>query len=261
MKYYDQHLHTYYSPDSTEDFENYLRQTDLPLVSTEHLDYYSPNQGIKDAILDYDSYSEMVRRLNKKYNNRLLKGIEVGFTFKDRLRIEEFLENKEFDIILLSIHHNGKQGFMTLNHETKDLTDHLVEYYDLMLEGITHAPYANVLAHFDYGLRGYDNVRVSDLKKVEDKLKAIFKVIIDQNQAMELNTRSMYRFENAHLYDYAIGLYRSLGGKMFTVSSDAHVAEDYQLKFSDAYSLLRKHGVEELVVFKKQRAQFVPLPD
>lgn len=42
MRYYDQHLHTYFSPDSRETFENYLNLTDLPLISTEHLDFFQP---------------------------------------------------------------------------------------------------------------------------------------------------------------------------------------------------------------------------
>lgn len=261
MRYYNQHSHTYFSPDSTEHFENYLKQTDLPVVTTEHLDFYRPSQKMEDAVLDYDSYVETIQRLNQTYDNRLLKGIEVGFTFEDRHRIEAYLADKSFDIILLSIHHNGGQGFMTLNNDTKDLTEHVEDYYNLMLQGIKEAPYANVLAHFDYGLRGYDDVKVSDLKPAEETLKAIFQVIIEQNQALELNTRSMYAYDNAHLYDYAIGLYKSLGGRLFTVSSDAHVAEDYQFHFSEAFSLLRAHGVNELVVFKNQKAQFVPLPD
>lgn len=261
MKYYDQHLHTYYSPDSIETFENYLKQSDLPVVTTEHLDFYSPEQKIDDVILDYAGYTERIKELNKDYANRLLKGIEVGFTYKNRHRIESYLKGKTFDIILFSIHHNGRENFMQINHDTKDLAMHLDEYYSLMLQGIKLAPYANVLAHFDYGLRGYDDVSISDLKRIEVTLIEILKTIIKQNQALELNTRSMYRFGNAHLYDYIIGLYRSLGGELFTVSSDGHVAEDYQLHFKDAFSLLQKHRVEELVVYQNQRAKRVSISE
>lgn len=261
MEYYDQHLHTYFSPDSNEKFENYLSQTNLPVVSTEHLDFYSSSQNQEDTIPDYEGYSKKINQLNEKYNNRLLKGLEAGFTYADRDRIKAFIADREFDIILLSIHHNGRHGFMKLNHDTKLLSEQLQEYFGLMLEGVKNAPYANVLAHFDFGLRGYDDVKMEDLKTVEDQLSKIFKAIIANDQALELNTRSMYRFGNAHLYDYAIELYQSLGGKMFTVSSDAHVAEDYQLGFFDAFSKLRSHGVKELVVFKDQEPQFVPLPE
>lgn len=260
MQYYDQHLHTYFSPDSKEKFESYLNQSDNYVVTTEHLDYFSDLQRMRDVIPDYATYVKTVDQLNQRYEGRLLKGIEAGFTYKDRYRTKEFIENKDYDIILLSLHHNGRHGFMNLNHHMKDLKIHLEEYFQLMLEAVQNATYANVLAHFDFGLRGYDDVKVEDLLPFEDKLTAIFKTIISNDQALELNTRSMYRYDNAHLYDYAIQLYQSLGGQMFTVSSDAHSVEDYQLRFSDAFDLLANHGVGELVVFQKQEAKFVPLP-
>lgn len=261
MQYYDQHLHTYFSPDSKETFERYLSQSNLPVVTTEHIDFFSPHQSNDDVIPDYDGYAQVIEALNKKYDNRLLKGIEIGFTYADRKKIETFLEGKEYDIKLLSIHHNGRYGFMTLNHDVKDLTTHLEEYFGLMLDAVKHAPYANVLAHFDFGLRGYDNVSVEDLYSSEEVLTNIFKVMVENNQALELNTRSMYRYDNDHLYDYAIDLFKSVGGEMFTVSSDAHVAEDYQLRFDDAFNKLRNHGVSKLVVFKKGQAHFVDLPN
>lgn len=261
MRYYDQHLHTYFSPDSRETFENYLNLTDLPLISTEHLDFFSPLQRADDVIPDYDGYSAKVEELNATYDNCLLKGIEVGFTYADRHRIEEFLVGKDYDLKLLSIHHNGRHGFMTLNHDQKPLDIHLDEYFSLMLEAVQAAPYANVLAHFDFGLRGYDDVQLQELERKEAILTKIFRTMIRQDQALELNTRSMYRYDNAHLYDYAIGLYKQLGGNYFTVSSDAHRASDYQLRFSDAFNMLRKHNVKQLVTFQNSEANFVALPN
>lgn len=260
MRYYDQHLHTYFSPDSIEEFENYLKKSDLPVVTTEHLDYYSSFQNMDDVIPDYEGYSKKIKELNEIYDNRLLRGIEVGFTYPDRHKIEEFMTGKEFDIVLLSIHHNGEHGFMHLNNDTKELNEHLEEYFGLMLQGIQHTPYANVLAHFDFGLRGYDNVTVEELSRFEGILTKILKAMMANNQALELNTRSMFRFGNAHLYDYVIELYRNLGGEMFTVSSDAHVAEDYELHFKEAFEMLKKHGVEKLVVFQNREPHFVDMP-
>lgn len=260
MRYYDQHLHTYFSPDSIEKFENYLDLSDLPVVTTEHLDFYSSFQKMDDVIPDYHGYSEKIEELNKIYNNRLLKGIEVGFTYPDRYKIKQFLEDKVYDLILLSIHHNGRHGFMHLNHDTKNIFEHLEEYFSLMLQGVKNVPEANVLAHFDFGLRGYDDVTIKELQRFESQLTQILKTMIKNEQALELNTRSMFRYDNAHLYDYVIGLYRRLGGEMFTVSSDAHVAADYELQFEDAFSMLRKYDVDKLVIFQNKEPRFVDIP-
>src|SRR5699024_11278825 len=120
-----------------------------------------------------------------------------------------------------------------------------------MLEAVRNAPYANVLAHFDFGLRGYDAVKVEDLHDSEDLLLQIFETMVSNEQALELNTRSMYRYDNDHLYDYAIDLYKSVGGDMFTVSSDAHVAGEYQFGLEEAVKKLRNLDMNLLVVFHK----------
>lgn len=260
MHYYDQHMHTHFSPDSVETFEHYLeRSAGKRLITTEHLDYFSAEQASDDVIPDFEAYSAEIERLNQLYGNRILKGIEVGFTHPDKERIQDFLKGKDYDLILMSIHHNGRYGFMQLGNDDVPLEEQLEEYYSLMLQGVREFKNANVLAHFDFGLRSYE-VSVAELKTIEHKLVEIFETAVQQDIALELNTRSMYRYGNAHLYEYAIDLYRSVGGTLFTVNSDAHVVEDYELRFNDAFDMLREHGVEQLVVFENQQPTFVEIP-
>lgn len=260
MQYYDQHMHTYFSPDSMERFENYLALSDKPLITTEHLDFFSPYQKRDDYIPDFAAYSAEIERLNKLYGNRIRKGVEVGFTAADKEGILDYLKDKDFDLVLLSIHHNGRYNFMKIRNEDIPLPDTLEEYYSLMLQAVQEFPQANVLAHFDYGLRRYD-VSVAELKTVEHKLLQVFETAAQNEIAMELNTSSMYRHENAHLYEYAIDLYLSAGGTMFTVGSDAHRAQNYEAHFPEAFAMLKRHGVEQLTVFQKQEPNFVTIPD
>lgn len=260
MQYYDQHMHTHFSPDSLEKFEHYLSQSDKTIITTEHLDFFSEKQKSDDVIPDFEGYSAEIKRLNQQYGNRILKGIEVGFTYADREKIQEFLKGKDYDLILLSIHHNGRHNFMNLGNDDVPLQENIKEYYSLMLEGVQEFPNANVLAHFDYGLRGYE-VSVDELKKAEDQLVKVFEAVIQNELAFELNTKSMYRHGNAHLYEYAIDLYQSVGGKLFTVGSDAHKAADYEFHFDEAFDMLKRHGVKELVTFQKQEPTVRAIPD
>ncbi|WP_233120428.1 PHP domain-containing protein [Vagococcus martis] len=77
--------------------------------------------------------------------------------------------------------------------------------------------------------------------------------------AFELNAKSFIKYRNKALYEYAIPLYISLGGKLFTLGSDAHVAEDYELGFEEMGSLLKKHGIYELAIYQKQELTNVEL--
>ena len=88
MAYYDQHMHTHFSPDSAESFENYLEQTDGLLVTTEHLDFHDAYNGGVDTVLDYAAYIEKIDALNAVHDGRIRRGIEVGYTPESHARID-----------------------------------------------------------------------------------------------------------------------------------------------------------------------------
>lgn len=112
MGYYDQHMHTHFSPDSAESFENYLEQTDGLLVTTEHLDFHDAYNGGVDTVLDYAAYSDKIDALNAIHDGRIRRGIEVGYTPESHARIMSYLEGKTFDVILLSVHQNGRYDYL-----------------------------------------------------------------------------------------------------------------------------------------------------
>lgn len=197
--------------------------------------------------------------MNETYNGRILKGIEIGYTPGDRNEIRDYLKGKTYDVMLLSVHQNGKYDFMQKEILEQTLEETLEEYYSLMLAAVTDFKEANILTHFEYGLRLYD-VTVADLEKVEPLLLQVFKKAVENNLAFELNSKSMFKYGNAHLYEYGIELYKEAGGTLFTVGSDAHVAADYEAHFVDMFAMLGRHGVEELVVFKNQQPTMVKRP-
>ena len=56
-------------------------------------------------------------------------------------------------------------------------------------------------------------------------------------------------------------LYKSLGGHLFTLGSDAHKVEDYQMAFAQMKDLLLEFGIEEVVLYEAQQAHKVALKD
>jgi len=79
--------------------------------------------------------------------------------------------------------------------------------------------------------------------------------------AFELNSKSIFNYHNYHLYDWAIPLYQSLGGEVFSLGSDAHKAEDHKLKFEQSINLLKKHNVKEVALFKNQNLERIDLDE
>lgn len=258
MAIYDQHMHTYFSPDASEMFEEYLKQTTGPIVTTEHLDFHDCYNGGQDTVLDYAAYSTKINQLNKQYDKRIRKGIEIGYTKESHQQINEYLNGKVFDVQLLSVHQNGIYDFLQPIVKEKKAADVMDEYFTLLLAALENFSTANILSHFDYGIRLFD-VKVTDLQKYQVTLKAVLQKVIENNMAFELNTRSMYQYGNETLYEQMISWYLELGGASFSLGSDAHSIADYGFHFDETIALLKKYGVSTVTIFEKQRAKEIKI--
>lgn len=254
MTFYDQHMHTYFSPDSTETFEQYLNHKMGLIVTTEHLDFNDCYNGGQDTVLDYEAYTKKIDELNERYDNRIRKGIEIGYTKDSHQQITDYLMGKEFDVKLLSVHQNGEYDFLQPIVKEKQVHDVMEEYFNLLLEALEQFPTANVLSHFDYGIRLFD-VSVEDLKEHQAILKEILQKVIYNKMSFELNTRSMYQYGNVALYEQMISWYLELGGTSFSLGSDAHSIDYYGFHFNDAIFLLKKYDVNAITAYNKQKPQ------
>ncbi len=258
LGYYDQHMHTHFSPDSAESFENYLEQTDGLLVTTEHLDFHDAYNGGVDTVLDYATYRDKIDALNTIHDGRIRCGIEVGYTPESHAQITAYLEGKAFDVILLSVHQNGRYDYLQPIIDEMDPKAVMKEYFELCTQAVRQVDGANVFAHFDYGIRRLP-VTVDDLREFEPLLKGLLDEIMAKEMALELNTRSMYEYNNVDLYRYMIGLYLEMGGTRFSLGSDAHSIQKYRYHFDDAIALLKDLGVHELTLFKNQVGYTEPI--
>lgn len=256
-QYYDQHLHTHHSFDSAESFENYLNKTDKQLVSTEHLDFKNPADEFKDSIPVFQVYNEEIAQLEATFERPILRGVEIGYVPSQDSQIKEFVAASPYDVLLLSTHQNGAIDFMDPIVRKMEQKRLITEYYEQMIQSVENMSHANILTHFDYGMRQLDITAEEYQKLAEPLLIELFKKTIDAGLAVELNAKSFVKYGNGHLYQYAIPLYISLGGSLFTLGSDAHVAEDYELGFSEMGSLLKENGVTQLATFNKQQLQLV----
>lgn len=238
----DNHLHTHFSYDSDAAFQDYLESFDGEIVTTEHYDVSNPYSK-QDDVPDYEAYVAEIADLNATYGNRIKKGIEIGYYQPREVDIIAYLADKDFDLKLLSVHHNGVNDY--LDEEVADMDKHTImqEYLDKLEYAIGRVE-ADVLAHFDYGFRLFD-VSVEELKTYEEQLRRIFKKMIDHGLAFELNSKSMYLYNHEHLYVYALDLVKELGCHKYSIGSDGHKLEHFRLQFDRIQKMLQEKGIEE----------------
>ena len=221
----DNHLHTHHSYDSDADFTDYLTHFDGEIVTTEHYDLSNPYTK-QDDVPEYEAYSYEIESLNRKYGNRLKRGIEIGYyqpREKDILAfLDDYLDDEVADMDKASI---------------------IQEYLDKLEYAIGRVD-ADVLAHFDYGFRLFE-VTIDELKAYEEQLKRIFQKMMANDLAFELNAKSMYLYHHEDLYRYALGLVKDMGCRKYSIGSDGHKLEHFRLNFDKIQELLREFDITE----------------
>lgn len=249
-QYYDQHLHTHFSYDSDANFLDYLENSTGYVVTTEHFDVANPVTGQTDAP-DYQEYAAEIELLNKRFDNRILRGIEIGYYQPQEREILDYLADKTYDLKLLSVHHNGEFDYLDDFVADMDFDRIFSQYLAELSQAIDRNGklQAHVLAHFDYGIRLFDVTR-RDLEKYESQLLAIFEKMIAADLAFEINAKSTHLYHHLPLYAYAIELVQKLGGTLFTLGSDGHMLAHYQLAFDELTAWLKEQGIHQLVTFK-----------
>ena len=264
MNFYDQHCHTYLSFDSEERPDNYFALGQKTLTFTEHLDLENPVNNGQDDIPDFNQTLAWQREMKEKNDTNLLLGVEVGYVPGQEERLNEILSSYEFDIKLLSCHHNRAYDYMDTKKSNEDVESSelmMDRYVDQLLEAVTHFTDVQIMTHFDYGFRVHDVTLETIKERYTEKFSTIFKQIIKHDIAFELNSKSIVKYKNLDLYQWAIPLYQSVGGKLFSLGSDAHTASDYMLAFDDLRKLLKDHGVHEVALFEKQELKLIGLAD
>ena len=212
------------------------------MMTTEHYDLSNPYTK-QDDVPDYDAYSREIAELNRKYGNRIKKGIEIGYYELREDDIIAYLADKNYDLKLLSVHHNGTNDYLDDEVVDMEKAEIIQEYLDKLEYAIGRVD-ADVLAHFDYGFRIFD-MTVEDLKVYEPQLKRIFQKMIDHDLAFELNSKSMYLYGKEELYRYALSLVKELGCHKYSIGSDGHKLEHFRLAFDKIQALLDEFSIED----------------
>ncbi len=256
MDFYDTHAHSYLSFDSKEDPRNYLSETTRTVALTEHLEFdYAYVEG-GQTIPDFQRMLEWQRDW-KEEGNQLLMGVEIGYSAGKAEELKKAIAPYPIDLKLLSSHHNNEYDFMDI-HVDATPEEMLDSYLKQLSEALDYFPDAHIFCHFDYGFRIFD-MAPKDFKKYEKHLVPILKKVIKHGLAFELNSKSIFDYENLAMYEWAIPIYQELGGTLFSIGSDAHKAESHYKNFGGLIQLLESFQVQSVAQFHKQKLTKYPL--
>ena len=264
MIIHDQHVHSYYSFDSEQNIEEYLnkaKQIGLSyFVLTDHCDLNYLDNG-KDLFFSLEKQFEELRFLQAKFKDiKLLRGIEIGYKPSEISRISNILSSHNFDLVNFSLHEADKiDYYFPEEFKKRGIENTLKHYFDKELDAVMNFDNYDVLCHLDYGFKtaylADNSLKISDH---EEQLTKIMKVVIEKEKALEINIKVQSILPIAHT-TYILNLYKRLGGKYLTLSSDAHILANYRRDFDKYIELIKKCGFTHLTYFIKRNKYLLKL--
>jgi histidinol-phosphatase (PHP family) len=236
------------------------------LAVTDHCDINGEIEGIY-AVLDKDAVFDAVSKAKKVYADRLtlLFGVELGQAYQYPAQSRALLDRYPYDIVLGSLHNlRGEQDFYYMDYST--LTDaQIADLFDRSLDEsmeLLDFDGIHVLTHLTYMhryvRRGGKDI---DFAPFHEKLTTLLEKVIQKGVALELNTSALTK-ERGGVFSPTkeiLSLYRSLGGKLISIGSDAHTPQNIAQHFDAAKQALLDCGFTELAVPTREKLLTFPI--
>lgn len=262
-------MHTSFSSDSPTPMEQMAeRAAELHLEGitiTEHLDPDFPvTESGLDFSLDIPAYREALFRIKEQHRDRLhiRFGIELGLQPHLKDSFETLLKEIPFDFVIGSSHLvHGQDPYFPAFYEGRTEADAYMEYFESILENLSHISCMDVYGHIDYVVRyGPNKNSFYSYGSYRDILDEILRTLISMGKGIELNTGGYhYGLGEPNPCTDVIRRYRELGGEIITVGADAHTPDKIAYDFDKAAQVLTSCGFRYYTVFKNRKPEFLRL--
>lgn len=276
----DLHLHTRLSPDAEQGAANNIaayrekaRDSGLSYICiTEHCDILPDDGSGAYVNADLAAYAAEMKAEQKRALAearsavRVLYGIELAHAHTHPEEAAQVLAGAPYDFVLGSLH-VGADGTDYWGLDYAAYSDEallaMFRAYVGELYEIADKSDFDSLAHCTYPLRYFaKNGRLDALcaepSAFVPQYEAVFRRLIERGKALEINTSDAAQGGRFSPGKDLLRLYRSLGGCLVTVGSDAHTAENLGAGVDKAEKLLRELGFEGVCVFVGRGARILP---
>lgn len=266
----DCHIHSNFSGDAQDILENMvkagIKKGFKRLCFTEHMDFlfpYEPGQPEMFTV-NTDSYLYELLRVRSKYEDQIKVcfGVELGLQTDAVKENAVYAKCYDFDMIIASLHLVDKvdpyhpEYFMDKTEE-----EAYGLYFTRIYENLLRFSNFDTLGHLDYIIRYGENkdknYRYEIYKATIDK---ILEFLIENEKALEINTGGIRKgVRDVHPALDILKKYKSMGGELITIGSDAHNVSDIGSDFSKAEEALRECGFKYYCAYENRVAEFIKL--
>ena len=263
---FDMHVHSQNSHDSNAPIIDTARECIEKGMSgfavTDHCDIqYYFDRDMPGAIKGSMEETESVAKIYKDKLD-IFKGIEIGEGIWNLDYTKDILAQHEYDVVIGSVHavryKDYTDPYSTIDFEKltdTQIDEYLDLYFDEVLEMLHSVP-CDIMAHLTCPVSYINGVyqKDADVTKYKDKICKILRYIIDNNIAMEINTRRFSANYGKLMPDeWIIKEFKEMGGWLVTLGSDAHIPENAGKNLDKAIEVLKKYGFDGYYYYKGRK--------
>ena len=176
---------------------------------------------------------------------------------------EKIAADCNMDFIIGSVHILQKRGdFAFMKFSSAEECEEVYRQYLDELILLTEHGVFDVMGHIGYCLRSMQKSGFPIPLTVErggERLRTVLANIIDKGRGIEINCSGIRDGLEAFPNLEVLRLYRSLGGEILTVGSDAHRPEDAGAFIPDGIELAREAGFGYITIFKDRKPEFIKI--
>lgn len=231
---------------------------------TDHVDLY-PSGGTAHKTHDFSRRAGVYAETRAAMAGRLVirQGIELGEPERDPAYAAQLLSALgELDFIIGSHHQlSDKYGWEDLYfcaaHDEHAAREQITDYLE-QVRALARWGKFSVLGHLTLPLRymNENNGLSMSFDGFEAEVAEIFRILIENGCGIECNTNRGH----VPLPDGKwLKLYRSLGGEIVTVGTDAHSPDYVGCHVREARELLRECGFSHVCTFEKMQPKFLKI--
>ena len=269
----DQHTHSNFSTDSEATPESMvLGAIDAGLTGltlTDHMDMDYPGTTKEKPLFEFNpaDYFAALAPLKKKYSDKLYLGIGVELGLRPgredlNHQMHSLLSDYSFDFVLGSVHLlDNDDPYYEAYWQGRLTKDIMTNYFNDMLAALKEYDNFDSLGHLDYLIRyipPYCGDKDYVFKEYREVIDEIFKLLIDKNKALEINTAGLIKGLSCfHPKLEVLKRYLELGGELITIGSDGHSPDKIATEFAKTEELLKSCNIKGYYVYRNRKPEFM----
>ncbi|HHX14238.1 MAG TPA: histidinol-phosphatase HisJ family protein [Clostridiales bacterium] len=259
----DYHIHSHFSADSNAPMADMASAAEsLGITEIAFTDHYDPDYAITGwpSTLDFAANVREMEETAAAFRGRLSirKGIEIGLQHGATLdKCRAAARGQDYDFIIASFHcAEGMELSCGDFFRGRTANEAARAFYIYNLETLADYDDFDVIGHIN-GVDRY-SPQLPTHDAYWDLFEELLRLIIDKGRGIEINTSSFRYKMGDHTTPTTdmLKLYRSLGGEIVTVGSDAHLPHSVGDHIDWGYDKLRELGFKYYTSFEQRKPIF-----